>query len=573
MREVVKEGKTARKPSLFLYTTGIVLILILLSVLLPLLFFNRTVRGMLLRQCEVNVDFFVDQTAEAVSGAVDISRNIAYHTILDSMVRQFMSAEDAGRFIAAGRSELRNIIGSSELFLSKERKGVIRSVYIFREDGSDISYSAGGGVASRDEYMRRIVRELDDASSPDILFAAEQGQDGSLFYVLDYKNIDNLKYLGKIVIELDGAGILNLSGLERVYPGTEIVLRTQEGGVIFPEQKDPDWEVKKGFYNVTKPAGEGQMEIDVRVPEKSAFGGAMESIHIYLMFAVGVLALAISALFLLYHVLGKQFRSLVQVIGKMAESEYGVRMPESRYRELDQISEAFNQMADNLQASFQEAYQKGIALQQSESRLLTAQINPHFVFNVLESIHMRCINAGQKEISGLVTDLAQLLRGNIGINTAQEITIAQELQYVHYYMELQKSRFGELLKYSIEYEDEELLECRIPRLTIQPLVENAVVHGLEVRPEMGTVTLRIWGEEKQVFVLVADDGVGFDPLERESGSETPMHNHIAIENILRRLELLYGEEAGLTITSEKGKGTRALLALPLTLESTAGETL
>lgn len=129
------------------------------------------------------------------------------------------------------------------------------------------------------------------------------------------------------------------------------------------------------------------------------------------------------------------------------------------------LEEAFNAMADHLDAAFEETYQKGIALRESESRLLAAQINPHFVFNVLETIHMRCVEAGLKDLSRMVTDLAQLLRGNMGAGGgSQKITFAQELDYVRYYMDLQQSRFGAAnLHFSVDYEDEDILHCLVPR--------------------------------------------------------------------------------------------------------------
>ncbi len=96
---------------------------------------------------------------------------------------------------------------------------------------------------------------------------------------------------------------------------------------------------------------------------------------------------------------------------------------------------------------------------------------------------MRCVEAGLKDLSRMVTDLAQLLRGNMGAGGgSQKITFAQELDYVRYYMDLQQSRFGAAnLHFSVDYVDEDIFHCLVPRLTIQPLVENAVVHGLEPR--------------------------------------------------------------------------------------------
>ena len=151
--------------------------------------------------------------------------------------------------------------------------------------------------------------------------------------------------------------------------------------------------------------------------------------------------------------------------------------------------------------------------------------------------------------------------GNIGVGSDQKITFEQELGYVHYYLDLQRERFGEKLSYSVEYEDEDLLRYLVPRLTIQPLVENAIVHGLEPRRGLGSVAVRLWEETQNICVRIEDDGVGFDPENLDLAREVEsagQHNHIALTNVLRRLHLLYGDRADLQIRSKPGQGTTVL---------------
>ena len=221
-------------------------------------------------------------------------------------------------------------------------------------------------------------------------------------------------------------------------------------------------------------------------------------------------------------------------------------------------------MADHLEALYQDAYEKGVRLRATEYQLLEAQINPHFIFNVLETVNMRCLAAGHRDIAHIVTDLAELLRFNRRSHKNQKITFSEELRYVRYYLDLQKARFQTALSYEIDYEDESLLQYYLPRLTIQPLVENAVVHGLEPRQSGGHVSVKIWEEDESIYVRIEDNGVGFDPDQKPSpitlGSK---HNRIALPNIQERLRLLYGDNAALRISSVPGKGTTALLILPI----------
>ncbi|MGN0994593.1 MAG: sensor histidine kinase, partial [Butyricicoccus sp.] len=207
---------------------------------------------------------------------------------------------------------------------------------------------------------------------------------------------------------------------------------------------------------------------------------------------------------------------------------------------------------------------KGIRLRATEYQLLEEQINPHFIFNVLETVNMRCLAAGHREISRIVTDLAELLRAGVRSRNRQKLTFADELRYVQYYLDLQKARFQNALEYEIDYEDDSILSYYLPKLTIQPLVENAVVHGLEPRQGGGRVSVKLWEEDESIYVRIEDNGVGFDPQkEPEPATMGSKHTHIALPNIRERLQLLYGDAAQLRISSVPNQGTVALLIIPI----------
>jgi sensor histidine kinase YesM len=172
------------------------------------------------------------------------------------------------------------------------------------------------------------------------------------------------------------------------------------------------------------------------------------------------------------------------------------------------------------------------------------------------------MQAGQKDTSQMITDLARLLRSNVGHQGDQKVTIAQELEYVQYYLNLQKVRFTDKLSYEIDYEDNAILQYYLPKLTIQPLVENCIVHGLENKRDGGKVEVRIWEKDEELNISVSDNGTGFDTTSLNDSQLNPSHNHVALSNIKKRIKLLYGDKGDLHVSSTPGYGTKILVVLP-----------
>lgn len=550
--------------------------------LLSFLLFLRIVPAQMEDQVEANVDFYIDRIADSVSGSVSLAQDIAYGAMTDAALREAMQQPD---LVPAGRPALERVVGGMGTFQSSWNRGALNAIYIFRPDGQYISYSTKGSFAQEQRRLRQVYETLTNQSSMRTLYALDpETGDGRLYFLMDYKKLDNMALLGKLIIELDGGALLNFSGLSQAYPGSRLVLsdgvrtvysRGAEGETI-SVQEDGGLRSRRDQYAHTGCQVEDtRLRLDVYIPTEAMFSSVWQTSNVYLTYSLLILLAGVLVALAAYMAILNPLRKMESVLNRIADSDYEARMTISQYRELASLERAFNQMADNLHASFEDAYQKGVRLQESESRLLAAQINPHFIFNVLETINMRCVDAGLKDISRMVTDLAQLLRGNIGVSSgSQKITFAQELNYVRYYLDLQQGRFGQGLRWSIEYEDEEILTYFLPRLTLQPLVENAVVHGLEPRRGLGSVTVRLWEEESSVYVRVEDDGVGFDSSRLDLESPEPdqgRHNHIALPNILRRLRLLYGGRASLEIHSGPGRGTAVQLILPM--DRRGGETI
>ena len=191
------------------------------------------------------------------------------------------------------------------------------------------------------------------------------------------------------------------------------------------------------------------------------------------------------------------------------------------------------------------------------------------MFNVLTMIAMRMKRNKDEELYRTVTSLAGLMRGKLFRKDEIEISLEDEMQTVEFYLYLQEQRFRDMVEYHIFWESEELKNCRIPRLCVQPLVENAVIHGLEPKGAKGHVHVSVQKiENKKLLVTVEDDGVGFD-LQGWNGKapEQGKSPRVGLMNVRRLILNLYGEGYGMTVESTLKKGTRVALTLPLTTEN------
>lgn len=190
---------------------------------------------------------------------------------------------------------------------------------------------------------------------------------------------------------------------------------------------------------------------------------------------------------------------------------------------------------------------------------MQSQINPHFLFNTFAAIGTRAKIAGQEEIYRMIRAISTLLEAGFRSSEKALVEIRKEMEYVECYLYIQKERFGEKLQYEIKIEDEELLNCQVPRLCLEPIVENAVVHGIEPKMGTGTVIITIVLEQDTVCMIVEDDGVGF-PKQKEPLPQTK--SSIGVSNTDKRLKLMYGDKYGVFIDKEKEQGARVYVKIP-----------
>jgi len=258
-----------------------------------------------------------------------------------------------------------------------------------------------------------------------------------------------------------------------------------------------------------------------------------------------------------------------------------VYIDDERNDEIGFLNQTFNEMSREINHLVTWVYREQITRKEAELKALQSQINPHFLFNTLESINWMAQLNNVPEISKIVTDLSDLMEAGIG-REDRLITVEEEFRYSDKYISLLKARFED----KIEFKKEILNgagEVKIPRLLIQPLVENAVYHGIERLRGKGRISLKAFIEGDILVIIVMDSGPGIGgaelsalnrmlSMDNDSYFKTLAGKHrksIGIENVNRRIKLFYGDRYGVKIESEQGSFTRVIVNIPLNWEQPA----
>ncbi|QGQ99928.1 sensor histidine kinase [Paenibacillus psychroresistens] len=231
--------------------------------------------------------------------------------------------------------------------------------------------------------------------------------------------------------------------------------------------------------------------------------------------------------------------------------------------EVGQLHRTFRMMIQQINELITENYAKQLTIRDAQFKALQAQINPHFLYNTLESINWLAKGNGQPQISKMVESLGFLLRNSISLQDTL-ITVKDELEVVLNYITIQKFRFEERLQFHMEFL-EPIGHHRIPKLTLQPLVENAIHYALEPMIEPCTITIRAVEEPSRLVLIVEDNGPGMTPEQLDQvrkGEMRTASKGIGLKNIEERIVIAFGETYGIQVDSEHGKGTRISIYIP-----------
>ena len=358
----------------------------------------------------------------------------------------------------------------------------------------------------------------------------------------------------------------------------DLLVMEEDGETVYSsfEQKEDKWRQEQSDELVKEAAGKYQVCVlmDQEMLLQRLFP------KILAIVAVAILVLGTSILCIAVYI--RRLTGRVDVIlNGMEEVETGnlqVRLDINRSGgdELDTIADHFNDMCAKLEEYIQKSYTAEIEKKNAQMQALQSQINPHFLYNTLECIRGQALLDDNIEIAKMVEALSSFFRYSIS-KKGNLVTLRDELANTENYMLIQRYRFNNRfsMEIIIDEEDEVAYDFLVPRLIIQPVIENAIFHGLEERMEGGIVSIEVIVTDLDMIITISDNGKGIDCAELEElnnrmnandmeleDKNNQINTGIALPNINRRIRLLFGEEYGVNVYSTLGKGTDVEIIIP-----------
>lgn len=290
---------------------------------------------------------------------------------------------------------------------------------------------------------------------------------------------------------------------------------------------------------------------------------------IVILYAVGIVAVLVSAWinFLVAHSVTRPLRKLSKTMEQFGEGNLSVYIPIQYQDEIGMLSEEFNRMAKQIKELIDQVYREQKEKRKSELAALQAQINPHFLYNTLNSVSSLIRMECSDEAFTMIHAIGMFYRTSLSDGKTL-IPVEQEIINIENYIQIQKFRYGSKIEYKIDVSSDIGREW-IVKLTLQPLVENAIYHGVKELHRKGKIEIKGWREEDIIYFTVTDNGVGIskEKMEHllEDGKGSRRYSY-GLYNIQQRLRLYFGKEYGLKIESMEGQGTIVTVIIPADVE-------
>lgn len=561
-----------------------------------LLVFSIQVSGQIMtKKVEQLISSNLIQTKDQFSLNLDVFYKILYQVTVDDIVIENINDLDQGGNVSEQAytrllQRLRQVNSGEES---------IRCISIVTNNGTSLSFDFNTGSSldtlwnsvsdmRETEAYERASRQAAIALTSTEKFE-EDAEDIYVFHLS--KQIYDLNNLGKgpiatAILSIDIDVLENICTIEQEKSSEEVKFILDDRGKIayFPDKtkigSGIDMEDTEEFVKKSKIiSGTETAEVHIRDYRTGwYFYYAYDRAYMLkdvrttgIIIAIAGLVLVVIAgsliLYMLNHII-KSVQSTIYGMNEMKKGNLNVKVKVDGKDEIGEIAETFNEMSVRIQDLISEKEETAIKQKNAEIKALEAQINPHFIYNTLDSINWMAIEHGEFEISKVLRDLGIILRYSIN-KSNEKATLKMVKEWLDKYIELQRMRFGYSFSCSIDI-DKSLDDAYIYKLLLQPFIENSILHGFEGMEEGGVLRINIFPDEtgERMCIIIEDNGLGMsqEKVDEFNDRERAVKNDrgsIGLHNAFSRMELYYGNKAEWTVSSVEGMGTVIVLKLPI----------
>lgn len=517
----------------------------------------------------------------SIKGQID-----GYMGFLEDSVLSLRRSEEIERFLKEGTTDKDNLSRvldkSVNLFSSSNLVGdiypFVKDLYIVSNNkkmvGTHFYYTS---YLNEKDKQYRIKNILEEYISENRRFSYyTSGDDLELYFTIYDEELEKEGYGIAVLSKTAINYIVNI--LEEKYTSFAYMFKDETDKILMGRSiplissldikgnnGDVEYENHTYIYNMSK--NSFGLSSCMVVPYSRLFVMAVEDFGTIIIIFISLIIGIILVILYISNKLVSPLSTIVLKMKQVGKGDFRTKLDTYEILELDEISVSFNEMTDKISHLIKEVYEAGLLIKEARIKYLQAQINPHFMFNVLSMIAIRLKLNKDEELYKMVQAFAGLMRGKLFRKDEIEIRINEEIEIAEFYLYLSKERFKNKVSYEINWEDEKLKTLFIPKLCIEPVVENAMIHGIEPKDDSGYINVKIEQQNNEVLLItVADDGVGFDKDKVISG-EKEGSPKVGLMNINRLINNLYGSEYGIEVESKIGKGTKVIIKLPYLEES------
>lgn len=533
---------------------------------------------------------FTSFHAMRIDEAIDLSKKTSYEQIIEKAWRKYINGN-------LSKSELyRQIISNLKSKFYNDNRFVI-SVFYLSEDPDHI-YSTSRKTSNYiDTYKMEVAEEAHSITRQDTSDAHVRVINGKIYIIRNLYTTTNYTKFGTLILELNKDKLIDGMPMNTSY---ELGFYINDTNSVVSNNSNLMQENRKKILNQLTKHYSKKIKNKIIHEKSSPFAGVIyqqkyDDFHIggvlvadetiifseltdlYIAIFVIVLILIPVFIYMIYfvsHHITKPMSQMIQAAQDIEKGDIGMQiagepMPN---KEFVVLMESFNHMSSEIKYLFNTAYNEKIARKDAKIIALQSQINPHFLNNTLEMMNWQARMAGDATVSKMIEALGTLLNNSMSRSNRKMIPLSEELHCVDAYCYIISMRFGKRLKIEKEI-DENLLQMMVPRLILQPLIENAVVHGVET-VKSGMIKIQVYKEKDTVILQIINTGkeMSEEDIKRVEDiiqgkyygedSSKEQHKSMGIHNVNERIRLIYGEDYGLVIRPYREGETASTITIP-----------